>query len=238
MPDSNWFFSTLAQCTAALIGMLGGMLVIRIMDYRDSYRLVESKRYLDDQLGNWRHNVLATISNAMQRAGGLRHEDKEVLREIYRLVEREEPYISLKFYKRFCNKLLQQTSLLQQEPFPAEPNVINKALSQYLVLGKDKIITLWERHNARLYPRSIYAMFVVLVALGGVGVIGPLTFLTGFHTVLFWLFLVMFVLLCLCVSWLLVDLAKTNRIQAAHDSNLLPYRRDASEGVMFTVETP
>jgi hypothetical protein len=44
MADPNWFFSTLAQCTAALMGMLGGILITRLIDYKDSNNLAEQKR--------------------------------------------------------------------------------------------------------------------------------------------------------------------------------------------------
>ena len=122
----------------------------------------------------------------------------------------------------------QKAAANRASPKPAAPTT-KAAKRPRPVMSDNKI------PNRGFFPISLYAMFVVLVALGYVGLIVPLTFLAGFDRSLFQYFAAGCILLCLCIVWLLADLALSNRIRPAADVNFLPHRSSSEDGIMYTV---
>jgi hypothetical protein len=71
--DPNWFYSSLAQCGAAVVGLLGGVLVTRLQ--RQIAETQEPRRAFDQ----WRTDLAATLRQHVPRAEEFRQEIEALL---------------------------------------------------------------------------------------------------------------------------------------------------------------
>ena len=73
MSDAQWFYSSLAQVSAALIGLLGGFLLVRLSSYIAEWRDARGRLLRLER--EWRTATAATLR--AQAAGGAAREARE-----------------------------------------------------------------------------------------------------------------------------------------------------------------
>jgi hypothetical protein len=74
--DPNWFYSTLAQATAAVVGLAGGFLFTWLLSRRGEV-IVERRGYID-----WLNRIIAQLEELGHRTDSVRLQIEDVLRKI------------------------------------------------------------------------------------------------------------------------------------------------------------
>jgi hypothetical protein len=74
--DPNWFYSTLAQSTAAVVGLAGGFLFTWLLSRRGEV-IVERQAYV-----KWLNRIIGQLEDLKHRTDTVRLETEEVLRKI------------------------------------------------------------------------------------------------------------------------------------------------------------
>jgi len=213
--DPNWFYSTMAQSTAALLGLLGGLLVSRLMDYKNSDRLTSSQRHVSDAVGMWRSNGFAHTHN-WQICRGDEGAGKSIAEQLFDLLEDDSKFRSprgLRSLLRSANETLRAAG--DPKDWPPQAQVAFRQFAEGAAVAER-----WRSHDRMRFPPSFYLLFVALLGLGGTGLIWPMYYLTGFDSRLFVAFVVGFAVLAFAVGLLLVDLAVSSRVEpGAGDPN-------------------
>jgi hypothetical protein len=74
--DPNWFYSTLAQSTAAVVGLAGGFLFTWLLSRRGEV-IVERRTYID-----WLNRIIGQLEDLKRRTDTVRLQTEDVLRKI------------------------------------------------------------------------------------------------------------------------------------------------------------
>jgi hypothetical protein len=75
--DPNWFYSTLAQSTAAVVGLAGGFLFSWLLSRRGEV-IVERRTYID-----WLNRIIRQLEELKRRTDTVRLQIEDVLRKIH-----------------------------------------------------------------------------------------------------------------------------------------------------------
>lgn len=214
--DPNWFYSTMSQSTAALVGFLGAILLAKLMDHKNSSDLANERQTLGDSLGAWRHNALVHAHNALTRHQSKRLEFEKVLA----LLEDDAAFRSAGRFNRLTGRL----RALMRPVQAGLPDDLDVASLSGDVRGAMELWIHWQFYNGRIVPNALYLIMLFLVVFGWFGVVVPVGRLSGFDPWLYRGFQVGYVLLALAVLWLLLDAYRTSRVRPSKDPNYLVRR--------------
>jgi len=214
--DPNWFFSTMSQSTAALVGFIGAILLAKLMDHKNSSDLARERETLGDSLSAWRHNALVHAHNVLARHQPPRLEVEKVMA----LLEDDAAFRSASRFIRLTGRL---EALMKpvQAGLPNDPDVTS--LRDDAPRAR-KLWVHWQLYNARIVPNALYLIMLFLVVFGWFGIVVPVGRLSGFDPWLYRGFQVGYVLLALAVLWLLLDAYRTSRARLSKDPNYLVRR--------------
>jgi hypothetical protein len=98
--DASWFYSSLAQVTAALVGLLGGFLTLRLLGYMNDWRQLEGRLKLLQN--SWVLADLATENNSQlktptEQADARREENRLWNELLFSIEERETAVVPREF---------------------------------------------------------------------------------------------------------------------------------------------
>jgi hypothetical protein len=164
---------------------------------------------------------LANISNTKQHRE--KQEEKLALERMYEIAKGDKHLDNPKVYRRLAAILSESASSPTLSSIVNDIDHFHDSMARYLGKEKDEIADSWEYHNLRRYPSSLYAMFLVLAAPGGAGLVSPIAFLSGFHSCLFGSFIAGLSFLYICIGWFLYDHSQKYRVVVAYSCDILPH---------------
>jgi hypothetical protein len=210
--DVTWFYSTLAQTAGALVGLLGAVLVSKIIDHNNVLR--QSNEDVRRKINNLRLNIRGRVVNMQQLARDLRTSLDETRRTT---PDNTAQIVNLEAYRECAS-----TALIAYSPFEAWENhrvdveavtaiierltaaqtaLVDPTFGPQFVRDMDAdLVGLRELRNTlqalqrQLLPQSFTFIWNVLAALAATGIAWPLwelAFLTG-HFSSMWAMLVCF----------------------------------------------
>lgn len=200
MPDPNWFFSTMAQSSAAIVGLLGAILISKMIDHGNS--LKEEKNYIVEELKDLKRNILAEI-NLKNMPKEWDEDLKATLTRIHMSIDHG-MYDNLEQFKLIVSQFKEETNKI-----PADKYTGLKGYSGPL----ERVLERYKLYNSKLLPRSFNQIFYILAFLSIVGVITPIYFLSGFNPLLFALFIVAIILVFIWFFWQLNEFKKNNSVK-------------------------
>lgn len=201
MTDPNWFYSTISQSSAAIISLLGAILVSRLIDH--SSRLYETKHRLEADL-TAKTRDLINIIDPRYLPNHLSNKDRDILSILHALWNKERTYTVSKLKKT----ITQHTEIIREFEGTGYDNLLD--ISKHY--GFEYYIIECEEYGRKLYPINFYIAFIIMAGLAFFGIVRPIYKLSGFDNSIATYFLICVSLLFLWVGWQLYDLWNKNRI--------------------------
>jgi hypothetical protein len=174
--DQNWFYSTLAQSSSAIVGLFGALLFSYLLSV--AKKLASDKDDLEEALRRWREEFIAAINISnipedatLQQRAALEGLDI-VLKDFIGLKSSAE-------FKTFIESL--------QPQLQATPKRWSRNRSDFSYRNQ-RLLARFIRYETRVLPQSIRLLYFILMTMMIVGVIVPITQLSGFQAGIFILF--------------------------------------------------
>jgi hypothetical protein len=174
--DTNWFYSTLAQSSSAIVGLFGALLFSYLVNV--AKKLSTDKDSLEELLQRWRIESIDAIDIANIPSEAT-PEQRAALEAMHADLE---GFLGLKTYGEFKALVDSIEPRLQ-----ALPRKMNRGRMDFRMRNA-RAFTRFMRYNTRVLPNSIRILYFILVSMMLSGVILPITQLSGFQSVVFTLF--------------------------------------------------
>ena len=192
--DTNWFFSTIAQSSAAIIGLVGAILISKLIDRSNS--LQEDRTNSQIEIYNGVLSLVSSI-NVLHLPQDVSKDDKALLigrnadigRDFGKLIEYHNKKKNLVIDVRF------------QSPLSLNNHGLTVCHQRY------------QTYNAKLLPWSFYFVYFILISITVTGLFIPIYHLSGFDKDIAIYFIVAVSCFFLWFGWQLYDFWNTNRIK-------------------------
>ena len=183
--DTNWFNSTIAQSTAGLIGLLGGILINKMIDRQNV--LTDKKIYLEQELFTCYSHFLS-FSNIERLPDDVDESTKTILTKVNDLIKNCDHYSTYELYKKFIAdyKLIVNSGRV---------DLRWNSLRTQDILSLERASKIYEKYDKDASAVSYYVAFSILAFLALIGIIVPISKLEGFGCTTFILFVLGIVLL-------------------------------------------
>jgi hypothetical protein len=174
--DPNWFYSTLSQSSSAIVGLFGALLFSYLLNV--AKKLSTDKEALEDLLGRWRTELIASIDigNVPAEATPEQRAALQALNTDLNGFTGSKTYAEFKAFTDAMEPHLQ-----------ALPRKMSHGRMDFRIQNA-RVLTRFLRYDTRVLPTSIRILYFILVSMMLSGVIIPITQLSGFQPVVFAIF--------------------------------------------------